>query len=224
MDRHRLTLYLDIKSPYAYLAKDPAKQLERDFDIEIDWCPLTLDIPSFLGSAKVNEKRDVVEENRTPRQWQAVRYAYYDVKRYARLRETLIYGPRKVWDTSLAHLGWLFAKQQSKSTMIRYLDDVFERFWMREFDPESIEDVESALADAGCSPSQFASFASDEGPAALRVLDEKRLKHGAFGVPSFVLDGELFFGREHLPMIRWILGGRNDPAPDIEYWEPQFEQ
>ena len=44
---NRLILYLDFKSPYAYLAKDPAKQLEREFGIEIDWRPLTLNIPSF---------------------------------------------------------------------------------------------------------------------------------------------------------------------------------
>ena len=28
---------------------------------------------------------------------------------------------------------------------------------------------------------------------------------GVFGVPSFVLDGELFWGREHLPDIREML-------------------
>jgi 2-hydroxychromene-2-carboxylate isomerase len=28
---------------------------------------------------------------------------------------------------------------------------------------------------------------------------------GVFGVPSFVIDGELFWGREHLPDIRAIL-------------------
>ena len=28
---------------------------------------------------------------------------------------------------------------------------------------------------------------------------------GVFGVPSFVVDGELFWGREHLPEIRTML-------------------
>ncbi len=40
---------------------------------------------------------------------------------------------------------------------------------------------------------------------------------GVFGVPSFIVDGELFFGREHLPRIRWLLTGRRGPAPDIAY-------
>ena len=66
---HRLIVYLDIKSPYAFLAKDPAYQLEEEFNIEIDWRPLTLDIPSYLGSAKTNTRGEVVESKRSPQQW-----------------------------------------------------------------------------------------------------------------------------------------------------------
>jgi len=32
-------------------------------------------------------------------------------------------------------------------------------------------------------------------------------KRQVFGVPSFILDGELFWGREHLPDIRAMLAG-----------------
>lgn len=213
----RLILYLDIKSPYAYLAKDPVKRLEHDFDMKVDWRPLTLNIPSFLGSARVDEKRRVVEENRTPQQWRAVRYAYYDVKRYARLRDILIYGPRKIWDTSLAHIGWLYARAQGKELMMRYLDHVFERFWKREIDVENIEDVESALSHSGCRVEEFANFASNVGKNQLEALQREISAAGIFGVPTFVIDSEVFFGREHLPMIRWILAGKKGTAPDISY-------
>ena len=47
-----VTVYIDFKSPYAYLAKDPARDLERRFDIALDWLPYILDIPSYLGSAQ----------------------------------------------------------------------------------------------------------------------------------------------------------------------------
>ena len=106
----QLIVYLDFKSPYAYLAKDPSWQLEADFDIAIDWRPLTLNIPSYLGSAKVNDAGHVVEENRTPRQWQGVRYAYMDAKRYARLKDVKVYGPKKIWDSSLASIGLLWMR------------------------------------------------------------------------------------------------------------------
>ena len=32
-----VTVYIDYKSPYAYLAKDPAYELERDFGVRLDW-------------------------------------------------------------------------------------------------------------------------------------------------------------------------------------------
>ncbi|MXW53632.1 MAG: 2-hydroxychromene-2-carboxylate isomerase [Gammaproteobacteria bacterium] len=213
----RLILYLDIKSPYAYLAKDPAKQLESEFGIEVEWRPLTLNIPSFLGSARVDEKKQVVEQNRTPQQWQSVHYAYYDVKRYARLRDILIYGPRKIWDTSLAHIGWLYAKARGREFMMRYLDHVYEQFWKREIDVENIEEIETALSLSGCKIGEFRDFADNEGKSQLGALQQDTSAAGIFGVPTFVIDKEIFFGREHLPMIRWILAGKEGTAPDISY-------
>jgi len=60
-------LYIDYKSPYAYLAKDPAYRLERDVGIEIDWLPYILDIPAYLGSAKVDAAGRVLEQDRNHR-------------------------------------------------------------------------------------------------------------------------------------------------------------
>ena len=49
-----VTVYIDYKSPYAYLAKDLACEIERDFPVRLDWLPYVLDIPSFLGSATLD--------------------------------------------------------------------------------------------------------------------------------------------------------------------------
>ena len=50
----RCDVYTDYKSPYAYLAKDPTYELERDFPVRLKWLPYVLDIPAFLGSARVD--------------------------------------------------------------------------------------------------------------------------------------------------------------------------
>jgi len=63
-----LIVYIDYKSPYAYLAKDPTYELADDLGIDIDWRPLTLDIPSYLGSARLDAAGRVVESKRTPQQ------------------------------------------------------------------------------------------------------------------------------------------------------------
>jgi len=43
------------------------------------------------------------------------------------------------------------------------------------------------------------------------------LDAGYYGVPTYVIDGEVYFGRQHLPRIRWHLTGCKGPLPDIAY-------
>ena len=211
-----LIVYLDFKSPYAYLAKDPTWQLEADFGIEIDWRSLTLNIPSFLGAAKVDDAGKVVENNRTPRQWQGVRYAYMDAKRYARVKDILVYGPQKIWDSSLASIGMLWTRQ-NRDVLRRYMDIVYERFWKRELDIEDGSVVADVVAQAGGDRAGFLDYLDGDGREQHEALQAALHPAGLFGVPSYVIDGEVFFGREHLPAVRWILGGRRGPAPDIAY-------
>ena len=213
----RLIVYLDVKSPYAYLAKDPTKQLIRDFDIEIDWRPLTLNIPSFLGSARVDDRGEVVESKRSPRQWNSVRYAYMDAKRYARINDIKIYGPRKIWDTRLIHIAFLYVKEHFSNQLLSFLDHVYERFWLRDLDVESLDVVHAVLAHVGVPDDGFDNYVDGVGGQTHDLLQDELHPAGIFGVPSYVVDDELFFGRENLPYVRWILGGRVGPPPDIAY-------
>ena len=104
----RVTIYTDYKSPYAYLAKDLAYELERDRQVQLEWLPYVLDIPSFLGSARVGTDGTVLEEDRSAHQWRRVRYSYMDCRRQARKRGLVIRGPQKIWDSTLAAAGMLF--------------------------------------------------------------------------------------------------------------------
>ncbi len=215
--RADLIVYLDIKSPYAYLAKDPTRRMAEEIGISIDWRPLTLDIPSYLGSAKTNKEGKVVESNRTPRQWQGVRYAYMDAKRYARMRDIVLYGTQKIWDSSLASIAMTFLGETDSDAQARYLDLVYERFWKRDCDIESLDVVAALVAEAGASAADFSSYATGEGRGAHDEFQPRLHQAGIYGVPTYIVGEERFFGREHLPIIRWLLTGREGPAPDVAY-------
>jgi 2-hydroxychromene-2-carboxylate isomerase len=202
-----VTAYIDYKSPYAYLAKDPAYELERDFPVRIDWLPYVLDIPSFLGSARVDDTGNVIEEQRNAHQWRRVRYSYMDCRRHARKRGLVIRGPQKIWDSALASCGMLYAKRRGDAVLHRYHDLTFERFWKRELDIEDPAVVSGVLAEAGADVAGFSAYLMEEGRAEVERICRAAEEIGVFGVPSFVLDGELFWGREHLPDIRAILAG-----------------
>lgn len=212
-----LIVYMDYKSPYAFLALEPTYQLEDDFGIEIDWRHLTLDIGSFLGTAKADAKGRVLESNRSKEQWSWVRYAYRDAKRTARHRGLVLKGPLKVWDSSLAGIGMQWAKAAGRECLKRYSRTVYDRFWRRELDIEDPAVIEALLDESGVATQGFGGYLEGEGRAEHDALQAQLLPAGVFGVPTYVVDGEPFFGREHLPLVRWHLSGRQGDAPDVAY-------
>ena len=205
-----VTVYIDYKSPYAYLAKDLAYELESDFPVRLNWLPYDLDLADFMGSARVDDTRRVLEAQRTPHQWRRVKYSYMDCRRQARKRGLTIRGTQKIWNSQTALIGMLYAKRQGEVVLRRYNDITFERFWKRELDIEDSAVVMAVLAEAGADTAGFASYLTGEGRAELVRICRGAEEKGVFGVPSFILDGELFWGREHLPDIREMLAA---PAP-----------
>jgi 2-hydroxychromene-2-carboxylate isomerase len=212
-DQRVVTVYIDYKSPYAYLARDPAYELARDFPIELDWLPYILDIPSFLGSAQLDDSGRVVEENRNAHQWRRVKYSYMDCRRQARKRGLVIRGTQKIWDSTLAGAGLLYARRHGEAMLRRYNDLTFERFWKRELDIEDAAVVAAVLAEAGADAAGAAHYLAGEGRREVERISRAAEETGVFGVPSFVIDGELFWGREHLPDIREMLAAAGVPRP-----------
>jgi 2-hydroxychromene-2-carboxylate isomerase len=203
--RQSITAYIDYKSPYAYLAKDLVYELARDFTADLDWLPYILDIPSFLGSATVDRDGRVIAEDRNAHQWRRVRYSYMDCRRQARKRGLVIRGPQKIWNSTLAAAGLLYAKRHGDDVLRRYNDITFERFWKRELDIENPPVISGILAEAGADGTGAAAYLAGDGPSDVARISRAAEELGVFGVPSFVVNGELFWGREHLPDIREML-------------------
>jgi 2-hydroxychromene-2-carboxylate isomerase len=203
-DLRRVTLYTDYKSPYAYLAKDLAYELERDLPVRVEWLPYVLDLASRYGSARVDAEGRVLEESREAHQWRRVRYSYMDCRRQARKRGLVIRGTQKIWDSTLALAGMLYAQRAGDAIFRRYHDLVFERFWRRELDIEDVTVIAAVLSEGGADGGGFAAYLQT-GREAVAEISRAAEAIGVFGVPTFVVDGELFWGSEHLPDIRAML-------------------
>jgi 2-hydroxychromene-2-carboxylate isomerase len=190
MPTRKITIYIDYKSPYAYLAVGPALSLENEYDVRLDWLPYVLEIPLYLGCV----------EARNEHQWRRVRYAYMDARRLANRRGLVVRGPKKIFDSSLASMGLLFAKRQNVFAAYNAL--TFERFWRRELDIEDPSAVKGVLEEAGADTTELFAYFDHEGRRELDAVTEDAHRLGVFGVPMFVLDGELFWGADSLPLLR----------------------
>lgn len=200
MAREKVLHYFDYKSPYAYLAQEETFRLQETFDVEVEWLPYTLDIPSFLGSAEVDETGRVVREARTAHQWRRVRYAYMDCRREANRRGLIIKGPRKIFDSSIAHIGMLYARRQGNFRP--YHEVVYERFWKRELDIEDPLVIRRVLEEVGIDAAGFLDYLRGEGRREHDRIRAEAEAMGVFGVPSYVVRGELFWGNERIERVR----------------------
>lgn len=210
-----LSVFIDLKSPYAYLAIDPTRDMAAAAGVEIDWRPFTLDIPSYLGSAKVDRKGQVTEQKRTTQQWSGVRYSYMDARRYANLTGKTVRGTVKIWDSSLAGIAMLWAKRQGSAAFDRFIDHVYPPFWRRELDIEDVAVLETELRESGVETDGFLAFADGPGRSEHDQINREAFDAGIFGVPTYLVADEMWFGREHLPRVAWLLGGRSGAAPHV---------
>jgi 2-hydroxychromene-2-carboxylate isomerase len=194
MIKRQILHVTDYKSPFAYLAKDPTYALEDEFDVAVEWRHFTLDIPSFLGAV----------ETRNETEWRKVRYAYMDMRRWANKRGLTVKGPRRIYDSSPAAIGMQYAQDQN--VFRPYNDRVFDRFWNHQLEVDDVAALTAVLDEVGADAAGFASYLASEGRRRHDAMRLETEKLGIFGVPSFVLDGEIFWGYDRMDLLRERLG------------------
>ncbi|MEQ8233917.1 MAG: DsbA family protein [Gammaproteobacteria bacterium] len=210
----RVWHYFDYKSPYAYLAQAASHALAAAPGVTVEWVPYTLQIPKYLGEARLDAAgRDIVG-TRNDHQWRRVRYAYMDCRREANRRGLTIRGPRRIFDSSLAHIAFLLVR--GRPGWVRFHDAVFERFWRRELDLEDVGALAALLDACGFDGPALPDWLAGAGRVLHDELQEEAEAAGVFGVPSWRIDDELWWGLERLPRVCERLGVAMPPSGRID--------
>ena len=194
--------YFALNSRYSYLASTQMAALEKDCRVEVTWRPLDFDL------LMVARKWDPFSGAPTSGQYD-ITYRRKDVSRWAEY-----YGiPLRVvewerYDWLRFNLAATEAAKEAEGCE-KFAAGVFA-LTMGERDAPDTESVISAAAqDAGLDPRRLiqASKSSDT-KAALHHAITDAVALGVFGVPSFVVDGEVYWGNDRLQLLRWALMGK----------------
>jgi 2-hydroxychromene-2-carboxylate isomerase len=202
-------LYFDYKSPFAYLAKDPAFVLPDRYRVELRWIPYGLRI-------KGKGERSIASE------WKA-RYSYLDARRWANARPQalVVKGPLKVYDSTASLVGGLYA--QREGFFRSYTDLVYRRFFERALEIDRPEEVARAIDEvvgrgagpgcsgaagaaggpgtAGASGYAYLAYLAGEGRDALARCAAEAEEDHVFGVPLFLFRGEPFWGHDRMGLL-----------------------
>ena len=184
-----LTVYIDFKSPGAYLAIAPTLALAKRLSLSIAWKPfrtIEREVP------KLGQEETVGESHRRVR---AASQRALAVK-YAAHQGIDLQFPPMPGSTDLA-LGVLAGLEGDPLPFIR---GAFNAYWAAHANLDDMAVVHALLQDSGVA---YAGSLAD----ARAVMDEAQAhaeEAGIVDAPAYVIAEQIFVGREHLPWIEEI--------------------
>jgi 2-hydroxychromene-2-carboxylate isomerase len=193
--------YLDFISPYAWLAFDALPQALEGISHRVVFKPVVfgamLKHHGQLGPAEIPAKRD---------------WTYRQVQWQARAQGTPLQLPASHPFNSLALLR-LATACDADGTPNRFVcDKIFRHVWCTGQDAADAERLAALNADL----KPAGDVASDAVKQQLKAHTDEAIALSLFGVPSLVVDGQVFWGNDALPMLRAYLQG--DPWFQSSEW------
>lgn len=204
----KLEYFFDILSPYSYLSwhwmRINIDQL-KDRGIEVEFIPVTLATVinhyKTLGPAQIAPKRD---------------YLFRDLLRFSKLHNIPFTTPKDLPFNSLYGLR-LSLKEVSGDHQFRVIDELFHLAWARGMDAGNSDVIVEELKKADLPIDEMMEkIGTREVREKLKKNVEYALSKGVFGVPSFFVDEELFWGNDSLPYLEMYLRNE-DPLDRTKY-------
>jgi 2-hydroxychromene-2-carboxylate isomerase len=198
---------IDFKNPKAYLALQPTYALEDQLGIAFDWWPTLVAPMSRPQEARQGEDRGTRHKR--------IRAQYYerDIRRYASEYGLKMGDLHRNPDATVASIGLLWVKQYARDSLRQYLSAVFDGYWQERLRLDDVAAIEAVLREIGVPVVGWGAYVVDSGRESFDRASAGLREAGVFDVPAYVVEREVFFGRQHLPMVRWLLTGNQGEPP-----------
>jgi 2-hydroxychromene-2-carboxylate isomerase len=210
LEEAKLTVALDIRHPYAFLALGPAIALGRELDIAINWLPRAGDPLRAPSTPGPNDDRGI--RHRRSRALMIAR----EIAVYAQAQDLKLEAPYRNDPADAAHMAFLYMRDMpahGAAQLEPFLVEIFRLYWSQKLNANDPNEVAAVVANFGASANEYLKWSTSQGVTALEQVVADLDEVGAVSAPSYLACGQAFQGRQHLPMIRWLLEGETGPVP-----------
>ncbi|MGB8329873.1 MAG: 2-hydroxychromene-2-carboxylate isomerase [Polyangiales bacterium] len=206
MARRILRFHFDYISPYSYLAWHRLRGLAEEYDLRIEVKPTLLAaLLNHLGHKGPGE----IPPKRI--------YMFKDCLRAAAQLQVPFVPPFSHPFNPLASLRATLL-QMDDASRARLVTDLFDATWAQGRDVGSPEVVAEVCADAGV-PDALGRMTAPAIKQKLWDASQEAIALGVFGVPTMIVDGELFWGTDSFGHLARFLAGDDPVRPeDMKRW------
>ena len=92
--------------------------------------------------------------------------------------------------------------------VLSFVTAALNRAFVERLPIATMEDVASLI-----DPDGFAEFAEGPGEVRLEEVENELAEAMIYAGPAYIVEGESFIGRQHFPLMRWLLGGQQGTPP-----------
>jgi 2-hydroxychromene-2-carboxylate isomerase len=190
-----LEVYWDFSSPFAYLGATQVAAVAARTGARVTWRPLLLGgLFRSIGTPDV----PIATFSDAKR-----RYIGKDLDRWAAYWGVPFRFPSRFPTNSLRALRVYFALPETSRDA--YRDAVFRACWAEDRDITTDEVLASCVGDEAVARAAFARANDDDVKGQLRRETELAAARGVFGVPTFALADELYWGQDRLALVEHAL-------------------
>jgi 2-hydroxychromene-2-carboxylate isomerase len=191
--RRSIDYYFSLQSPWAYLGHDAFLKVASDYDCEIIYRPvMLLELFSETGGLPLGRRHPVRQ-----------RYRLMELQRWREKRHLPLHLHPAHWpfDATLADQMVIAILGQGRDPA-DYLRRAFAAVWEHQLDLADPATLVRLADEAGLPGAALITAAGSESCAAIyRANREQALTADVFGSPSYVLDGEIFWGQDRVELL-----------------------
>ena len=189
----KVEFIFDFGSPTAYLAYTQLPSIARTYNVEIIWTPILL---GGVHKASGNQSPAFVPAKG--------RWMFNDLQKWAKqYGVTLNSNPNFPINTIALMRGAVGLQMQAPELFLKYVDAIYQAFWVESKNLGEVEVTQKTLNDAGLDSDKiFALVSNQEVKDKLKLNSDSAVERGVFGAPSFFYRGELFFGQDRLQFLK----------------------
>lgn len=195
-----IEFFFDCSSPWTYIAFRNIQPMAAALDEPISWRPV-------LVGGIFNTVNKGIYTSREDMNAPKNRYMLKDVQDNAREYGLTIHFPPRVFPVNsvkaMRGCIWIAQDATAKAHYLPFIEATFAAYFSREEDISQDEVLAGICRSVGIDADAFmAGIARADIKEQLKTSTDEAIRRGAFGVPTFLVGDDMYFGNDRLPLVR----------------------
>jgi 2-hydroxychromene-2-carboxylate isomerase len=200
----KVEFLFDFGSPNAFLCHRVIPQIEVRTGVRFEYVPVLLG-GIFKATGNQSPATAYAHIRNKPQ------YEWLEVERFVRRHDIRGFGVSPFFPVNTLTLMRGAIAARTLGVFDRYVDEMYRHMWV---DHKKLDDpavLAAALTESGFDAARLAELSGSTAvKAALIANTEQAVERGAFGAPTFFVDGDMWFGKDRLADVEEAIMTRRE--------------